>query len=116
MGAPDYLIQAVKDIYNLTPYKINEQTFFTEKGLKQGCPLSPLLFALYISDLEKTLRNYQSGGIVIGKQKICGWKEETVSHMKTNCCKDDRTWCALLNERGSGADWMREVIKRRNHS
>lgn len=48
--------------------------------------------------------------------RICGWKEETVTHMKTNCCKDDRTWCALLNERGSGADWMREVIKRRNHS
>ena len=68
--APQYLISAITDIYRCTPFKIEENTFYTEKGLKQGCPLSPLLFAIFLSDLEKTLKNFQSGGVVIGREKI----------------------------------------------
>ena len=68
--APQHLISAITDIYRCTPFKIEENTFYTEKGLKQGCPLSPLLFAIFLSDLEKTLKNFQSGGVVIGREKI----------------------------------------------
>ena len=70
LNVPEYIIGAIKDLYRRTPFKVQDRRFYTERGLKQGCPLSPLLFAIYISDLEKTLRNYQSGGIVIGKQKV----------------------------------------------
>ena len=45
-------------------------TFYTTKGLKQGCPLSPILFALYIYDIEEILRKVQSKGCVVGKNKI----------------------------------------------
>lgn len=70
LGIPEYLIKAIAEIYNSTPYTIGTTTFVTEMGLKQGCPLSPLLFALYISDIDKTFRLQQCGGTVIGKVKI----------------------------------------------
>lgn len=57
---PDYLISAIKEIYRITPYEINYKQFYTERGLKQGCPLSPLLFAIYISDHEKILQNFKA--------------------------------------------------------
>jgi hypothetical protein len=37
--------------------------FDVECGLKQGCPLSPMLFNLYINNLDK--------GVYIGERKIC---------------------------------------------
>lgn len=42
-------------IYISTPHEIGENRFYTSKGLKQGCPLSPLLFAIYISDIDNVL-------------------------------------------------------------
>lgn len=45
--------------------------FWTTKGLRQGCPLSPPLFSLYISDQEITVKKWQAGGTVTGEKKIC---------------------------------------------
>lgn len=63
------------EIYEVTKNVIkvgekNSSEFYTEKGLRQGCPLSPTLFAIYISDIEEVLRKGQDGGIVIERQKI----------------------------------------------
>lgn len=70
LNIPEYLIKAIEEIYRHTPYTIGNTTFYTEMGLKQGCPLSPTLFAIYVSDLDRTLKNWQSGGVVIGCTKI----------------------------------------------
>ena len=44
--------------------------FTSHRGLKQGCPLSPLLFALYIADLEHVLKRNQLGGVFVGRKKF----------------------------------------------
>lgn len=36
----------------------------------KGCPLSPLLFAIYIAGIERMLRLNQSGGVLLGRTKI----------------------------------------------
>ena len=40
------------------------------KGVHQGCPLSPLLFSLFISDLQDSLKTKSSGRIKIGDQEV----------------------------------------------
>ena len=70
IGIPEYIVAAVEEIYRDTVYFIGSSSFRTKTGLRQGCPLSPLLFAIYISDVEKVFSNWQSGGVRIGPTKI----------------------------------------------
>ena len=66
LHVPQYIVDAIEDIYKETPYIIGSKCIWTATGLRQGCPLSPLLFAIYIHDLENIMNNWQSGGIKIG--------------------------------------------------
>lgn len=70
MGIPEYLIRAIADIYTETRSSVGKFAFAQQKGLRQGCPISPLLFALYISDVDKVLRGAGDGGIFIGGVKV----------------------------------------------
>ena len=45
------------------------EEFWTSSGVRQGCPLSPMLFNMYIMDLEEEMRKEQTGGIVVGREK-----------------------------------------------
>jgi len=44
--------------------------FWTERGVRQGCPMNPTLFNIYMIDLEEEMEKGQAGGIVIGKKKF----------------------------------------------
>lgn len=70
LNVPDFLTEAIRELYRETRYTIGSTTFWTRNGLRQGCPLSPLLFAIYISDLEMVMNNWQSGGTRVGSCSI----------------------------------------------
>jgi len=69
------LIKRVKEIYEQTKNAVRvhgniTNWFWTRKGVRQGCPLNPLLFALVIADVEEKMKKGQVGGILIGKDRI----------------------------------------------
>ena len=63
--------------------------------MRQGCPLSPTLFNIVFSDVEKEMRNAQEGGVRIGRKKIFSLS-----------CADN---VILLANNDTG---MREMLKR----
>ena len=69
-GIPEEIILMIQNMYRSTSYAIGEYGFESHAGVKQGCPLSPLLFAIYISDLDEVLRRNQLGGTVLGRKKF----------------------------------------------
>lgn len=75
-GVREGLRERVKEIYRETISKVKVggetgESFWTSKGLRQGCPLSPILFNLLIADVEEDLRKGNWGGVRIGGRRVC---------------------------------------------
>jgi hypothetical protein len=47
--------------------------FEATKGKGQVCPFSPLLFTIYVADIEEMLKKAQAGGSVVGREKFRAW-------------------------------------------
>lgn len=70
LKVPGYIIDTIGRMYQNTSYRVEEKKFQSYRGLKQGCPLSPLLFAIYICELDNTLKRNCLGGLVLGGKKV----------------------------------------------
>lgn len=72
---PPLLLSAIKGLYDHDSYVLVDGTnrcdpVHANKGVKQGCPLSPLLFALYVNDIATCFRQATDGVIKVGSQPV----------------------------------------------
>lgn len=74
-GMDKSMIGRVKRMYENTEVTINTKNglpkgFDTRKSLKQGCVMSPLLFNIYMADLDSRFKKRDIGGIRLGKDMV----------------------------------------------
>lgn len=46
------------------------EQFWTESGLRQGCPFSPLLFNVLLADMAQSMRRNKKGGTILKRGKV----------------------------------------------
>lgn len=64
-GFPPYFVNWIKTLYNcpkasIITNQLISNPFHLQRGTRQGCPLSPLLFALFIEHLAASIRQCDS--------------------------------------------------------
>ena len=74
MGIGGKTLELIKDIYRKTKCAVkakNSITSFFEytKGVRQGCPLSPMLFNIYVNDLFESMNNNNDSDIFLGNNE-----------------------------------------------
>lgn len=74
-GINENLIKIIESLYEETTCRVKvgdkyTRKFWIGKGLRQGCPLSPLLFLILIADIEEILKKKGNGGVTIGRRRI----------------------------------------------
>lgn len=79
MGVSGRLLKMIEKIYNTTTNEVITgegvtRRFTTVRGVRQGCPISPTLFSMFIEDMDEVWERKNEGGTVIGGEKIFAMK------------------------------------------
>lgn len=79
MGIEGRMLWMIKGMYRVTQNEIItgggiSESFQIGRGVSQGCPLSSILFSLFLDDLGEMWETREEGGTVIGRKKIYMWK------------------------------------------
>ncbi|XP_043464490.1 uncharacterized protein LOC122499949 [Leptopilina heterotoma] len=74
-GIGQGFIERIKEFYEDTREKVKigeelGEEFWLGRGLRQGCPLSPILFNLLMADLEEKMERKGKGGVILGKRRV----------------------------------------------
>jgi len=74
MGVSTKILNILQSMYGkascrVTANNVLSSSFPCRKGVRQGCNLSPLLFSLYISDLESYLATNSAGNVTLANLK-----------------------------------------------
>jgi len=69
------LVGRMEKIYEETEVMVRtkqgySEEFETKKGVRQGCVMSPILFNLYLADIDERLKERGIGGVGIGRARI----------------------------------------------
>ena len=110
-GFGDYFIEWIRILYSNAATKIDVNGFFTDKiwlksGVRQGCPLSPLLYVLIIEILALQLRaNPNIVGFMVEGEKIVSshYADDTVIKITQNRCFKEVYKELIDYEKASGA-------------
>ena len=46
------------------------EKFSVEQGVRQGCPISPILFSVFVNGLIKEMREKVQGGVKVGDRVV----------------------------------------------
>lgn len=73
-GIREKLIERVKEVYRETKSRVKVGAelgnFWTARGVRQGCLMSPILFNIVIADLKMEMGKVKWGGVRVGERKI----------------------------------------------
>ena len=71
------LLDRIKEVFTETKTRVRVrireekgEEFWTGRGLRQGFPLSPLLFSILLADLEEKMEKKGKGGVILGNKRI----------------------------------------------
>ena len=130
MNFPPYLVDALENLYNKTTASINVNGFLSreiklERGIRQGCPLSTLLFIIALEPLLEILRRhpwYQYAperrviayaddvNVYVHKEDLTSMFPELDKFGKGNQFKVNRGKCRILKRREANNDRYTDKI------